>query len=200
MIKFENVSFGYGKSLILDRFNLSLEPKGATVLSGPSGCGKTTLLRLIAGLEKPVSGTVSGLPGIVGYMFQEDRLLPWLTALQNVAAVCSGEQAQETARLWLERVELDSAQINALPSELSGGQIRRVALARALAYECSLLLFDEPFKGLDSALSLRMAALVLEHSVPLIAVIHSEEEAANLGGTRLLFEGPPLRRSEAGFH
>ena len=197
---------------MLEGFSLDLDMGGVTIFSGPSGCGKTTLMRVIAGLLVPDSGTVSWIASpddnterstldttdeiVSGYMFQEDRLLPWFSALQNVAAVISDDgdtaRAEETARLWLERVELDDAHIDALPSELSGGQRRRVALARALAFDCRFLLLDEPFKGLDGALAFRMAELVRNHGVPVIAITHSDDDAKNLGGNRIFFDGPPL--------
>jgi ABC-type nitrate/sulfonate/bicarbonate transport system ATPase subunit len=178
MICIDGLRFSYGDKLIVDGFTASLGP--VTVIAGPSGCGKTTLLRLIAGLEKPQGGTVTGVPDRIAVLFQEDRLLPWLTARQNVAAVLQGG-TESAAADWLNRVEL-GGELDSYPDNLSGGQKRRVALARALAYGGGLLILDEPFKGFDPALTERMAALILSQQVPVIAALHAPEEMALLGG------------------
>lgn len=182
MISVQNLSFSYGEQNIFDRF--SAEFSGSvTCLEGPSGCGKTTLLRLIAGLIKPDSGGISGVPLRISFLFQEDRLLPWLTAEENVQAVLPNSK-KEAAAVLLGSVEL-AGEAGKLPENLSGGQRRRVALARALAYESGLLLLDEPFKGLDPALTARLVPLILSKNVPIIMTSHSREEAALMGGETL---------------
>ncbi|MBQ3577591.1 MAG: ABC transporter ATP-binding protein [Firmicutes bacterium] len=176
-MKLENITVRYADKLVLDRFSLDIG-SGVTCLSGPSGCGKTTLLRVAAGLLIPDEGTVTGRPSRISFMFQEDRLFPWLTALENIELVC---RDRDKALRCLEAVELGS-EAGSLPSSLSGGMKRRVALARALAFECGLLLLDEPFKGMDPDLTRRLIPLITSLDVPVIAATHSEEELALLGG------------------
>lgn len=192
MIKLENIALRYGDKTVLDRFSLTLPEAGITCLLGPSGCGKTTLARVLAGLQRPDSGEVSGiLPGETAFLFQEDRLLPWCTALENVQAVLPKARRSQ-ARDWLEAVELEES-LNALPASLSGGMQRRVALARALAYGGRLLILDEPFKGLDQALARRLYPLVQKAAEvrPVLVITHDPEEAQALGRV-LRLDGVPL--------
>ncbi len=176
-MKLENISKSFGSKLVLDRVSAEFT-EGVTCLTGPSGCGKTTLLRVIAGLETADSGVLKDRPRRVSFMFQEDRLFPWLTALENIKIVCNDE---ERARALLKAVELE-AEEKSLPATLSGGMKRRIALARALAFDCGLLILDEPFKGMDRALTERLAPLVRNAGVPVIVSTHSPDEQALLGG------------------
>ncbi|MCL2829024.1 MAG: ATP-binding cassette domain-containing protein [Oscillospiraceae bacterium] len=195
MISFQTVSLRYGDKQVLDQFTLDIPTDQITCLHGPSGSGKTTLLRILAGLVTPDSGTITGRPQKPAMLFQEDRLLPHFTAAENIAAVLPKSQAAE-ARIWLDRVGL--AQDAALhPGELSGGMCRRVALARALAYGRDFLLLDEPFTGLDMALTEQMAALIRKTGLPALVVTHSLAEIELLGGRLLAVDGPPLRVSNA---
>lgn len=180
MITISSLSFSYGKIPVFRDFSLEI-PGPAAVLMGPSGCGKTTLLRLVAGLLKPDAGEIRGAEGPVSFLFQEDRLLPWASAEENVEAVLPKERRGE-AREWLRKVELPEEGFSSLPGNLSGGQQRRVALARALAYGEGLLILDEPFRGLDAELTGRMIGLILESGRPLLASTHSPEAARLLGG------------------
>jgi ABC-type nitrate/sulfonate/bicarbonate transport system ATPase subunit len=183
MITIEALRFAYGGKPVFDGLSLSLGH--ITCITGPSGCGKTTLLRLIAGLLKPRSGTITGVPDRVSMVFQEDRLLPWRTAFENVADVLPPDEAHKAGD-WLRQAELSELS-DSYPDSMSGGQKRRVALARALAYGKisaggSLLVLDEPFKGFDPELTRRMAALILSQGIPVIASLHAPEEMERLGG------------------
>ncbi|MEA4855390.1 ATP-binding cassette domain-containing protein [Solidesulfovibrio sp.] len=127
---------------------------------GPSGIGKSTLLRLAARLSRPTSGTVMLAVRRIGFVFQEPRLLPWRTALENVALplLAMGvplEQARTRAAAMLGRMGL-AAFATSCPETLSGGMRQRVSLARAFVVEPELLLLDEPFTGLDPELRLSM--------------------------------------------
>ena len=145
MIELQNISKSFDGVSVLDNISTGIPDSGIFAICGASGSGKTTLMRIILGLEQPDSGNISGIEGKkTAVVFQNDRLLPWLSAFDNVAAVCSKERAKE----MLEKVELSDA-FNKKPAELSGGMCRRVALARALAFDADILLLDEPFKGLD---------------------------------------------------
>lgn len=183
MIRIDQVCFSYENKLVFDGLSLGL-PNGVCCIEGDSGIGKTTLLRLIAGHMVPTAGTITGVPQRVAYMFQEDRLLPWQNAQSNVAAVLSKSRGSEAVK-WLASVELEKER-DALPENLSGGQRRRVALARALAYGGKLLILDEPFKGLHPSLTERMAELVKNLGADVIVTSHSEYETKLWGGTRIL--------------
>lgn len=190
-IALSHVWKSFGGQAVLSDFSLALPAQGVVALCGPSGCGKTTLLRLIAGLEKPDGGTVSAPDGLrISMAFQEDRLLPWFTALQNIAVAAPKADAAH----WLERVGLGRA-MQKLPEELSGGMRRRVAIARALAYGGELFLLDEPFKALDDAARGAMIACVMRAIRGRLAVLvtHELTEAASMADTVLLLDGPPLR-------
>lgn len=141
MLELSNISKSFEGKPVLENYSLCLSP-GIYAVIGSSGIGKTTLLRIIAGLEK-YTGTVAGA-GRISYCFQEPRLLPWCTAVENVALVSD----KSTAAALLSRMGLEK-ELCAYPAELSGGMQRRVALARALAAPCDTLLLDEPLTGLD---------------------------------------------------
>lgn len=194
-IAMESVHFSYPDgTAVLSDFSLTLPDTGALCLSGPSGCGKTTLLRLLAGLEIPQSGRIVGLEGRrVAFVFQEDRLLPWATARENVSIVLGGKEAGACADEWLRLVGLSGAE-DRRPGELSGGMRRRVALARALAYPADLLLLDEPFTGLDKALWRSIAEMMARDNGRrlILLVSHNPEEARRLGAASLPLSGPPL--------
>ena len=176
MITVKNISKSFDSKKVLDNISTVIPDSGIFAVSGVSGSGKTTFRRILAGLETPDSGTIEGLDGKkISVMFQKDRLLPWHSALDNVAVVCDKEKAKE----WLKKVEL-SAAAGKKPSELSGGMCRRVALARALAFEGDILFLDEPFKGLDIELRDRMAELIKEFAKtkPVILITHDRWEAS----------------------
>ena len=176
MIGLSHVTAGYPGKRVLTDFSLALPEEGAVALMAPSGFGKTTVLRVLAGLIRPEGGTVSGLEGKkIAYLFQEDRLLPWLTAEKNVEIGSD----KETARRWLAEMEIGDG--GAYPGELSGGMQRRVALARAMAFGGDLLLLDEPFKGLDEALRARIAGRIRGVFPLTVLAIHDPEEAAWMG-------------------
>lgn len=175
-VTLKNIKKSYGDRIIFDNFNREIVFDKPVVLMGESGVGKTTLARMIAGLEKPDFGEISGVPEAVSFMFQEDRLLPWLSARENVEYVSD----KETADFYLEKVLLGGEKDTPV-SDLSGGMKRRVALARALAYKSELVILDEPFKGLDFELKKKMTALISEEERHFLIITHEEEDAALLG-------------------
>ncbi len=158
-----------------------VQREGITVVLGASGCGKTTLLRLVAGMETPDAGTVR-VTGRVGMVFQEPRLMPWLTAGQNIRL---GRRAarSDVARL-LELTGLTGF-ADALPHQLSGGMQQRVALARALADRPAVVLMDEPFAALDhltrEAMQDQLLSLRRTAGLTVLFVTHSIDEALYLG-------------------
>lgn len=192
----------YAGAAIFEHITLTLPPGEFSVLLGPSGAGKTSLLRIIAGLEAPDEGDVAAtdgapLTGRVSYMAQQDLLLPWASALQNVTlgARLRGE-AQNIARAaaLLEQVGLPH-RAAARPAELSGGERQRVALARILYEDRPVVLMDEPFSSLDAITRLRMqdlaARLLAGRTVLLIT--HDPFEACRLGHSFTILAGSPAR-------
>ncbi|MBE5782876.1 MAG: ATP-binding cassette domain-containing protein [Clostridiales bacterium] len=176
MISFENVKAGYPGKEIFQGLSLRFPEKGAVALMGPSGLGKTTLLRLVAGLLKPESGKISGTEGKkISFLFQEDRLLPWISAQKNVELVSD----RDTATYWLHQMEIENPAL--YPREMSGGMQRRVSLARSLAFGGDILLLDEPFKGLDEGLRARVAGRIRGSAPFILLSIHDREEAALMG-------------------
>ncbi len=192
---FRDSSFSYGEKKILDRFTLELPDRGITALSGPSGCGKTTLLRLLAGLEKLESGSLEApAPERCGLLFQENRLLPGLTAAQQLRPVLPRGASPLP---YLRAVGLEE-EADSLPAALSGGMQRRLALARLLAYgeDKALLLLDEPFTGVDPSRGARIMEWIREKGQPVILTAH-DLESLGLADRVISLEGPPLRRSQS---
>lgn len=195
-IRLRSVSKAFAGQVVIDGLSLDLPPTGLIGLSGPSGCGKTTLLRLLAGLDQPDSGSIEGLADrTVSMVFQEDRLLPWLSALDNVAVVLA---SRDEARYLLEQVGLSEFSDH-YPAQLSGGMKRRVALARALARPADLMLLDEPFTGMDAELKQRLFGLLREAASerPVILVTHDIPDIEALSDVVYLAEGPPISLSAA---
>ena len=184
-ILIEHISKSYGETVVFRDFSARLPLGETSVITGVSGSGKTTLLRLILGLEMPDEGTITGVPARRAAVFQEDRLCPQLTALENVLLI-AGRKREREARDMLARLGLGKSL--AVPAaELSGGMRRRCALARALCAKFDLLALDEPFKGLDEAN--RRAAMDAVRALPgdktVLLVTHDAAEAEFFGGNRL---------------
>lgn len=190
MLEVQGLTVAFGGHTVLRGVDFAL-PRGArAALMGPSGSGKTTFLRVLAGLQKPDSGTVRVPAQKIACVFQEPRLLPWLTAAQNVNVVLSDrEETLPQATAWLERFGLGGAAAQ-YPAELSGGMQQRVALSRAMAYGADLLLLDEPFKAMDDALRRSVMQTVADAAgdAAVLLVTHSAEEAEALGCTVYQYE------------
>ena len=183
-IRLRHVGMAFGEKRIFSDLSLTFSSPGRYAILGPSGRGKTTLLRLIAGLERPQSGEVL-LPrdARIAFCFQEDRLLPFKTVRGNVSLVCGSD---EIAQTLLERVGLGS-EGDSYPASLSGGMKRRAALARALACDAPVLLLDEPFRALDEQTHADMLRLArsLSQGRLLVLVTHDERDAEGMEILRL---------------
>jgi len=170
---------------------ISFEMTGQVFVSlvGPSGCGKSTLLNIVSGVETPTSGTVTvtqdGRPARLGYVFQDPRLLPWRTVMQNMIYVSDldDEEGRVNARRFLQMVGLEHAE-DMFPGQLSGGMQQRVGIARAFSVEPDLLFMDEPFSHLDAitARSLReqLQEMWNETKKTVLFVTHDVIEAVQL--------------------
>ncbi|MCQ2477933.1 MAG: ATP-binding cassette domain-containing protein [Clostridia bacterium] len=184
MIEFKSVYFSYNaKKEILNDFSLLINQGDRLCIKSPSGRGKTTLLRLIMGLEKVKKGSITSEENIkISTVFQEDRLIPFKTVLENVQMFSD----EKRSKYFLERLGLSGYE-NSNISELSGGMKRRVALARALAHDFDLLLLDEPFTGLDSDNIILCCNVINEvlKDKTLILITH-EETAEKLLDTKII--------------
>lgn len=185
---------------VLTDLSFTVPPEQSLSLLGPSGCGKTTLLRLLMGLEAPTSGTILYEPRTsrqMSYVFQEPRLVPWRTCLENVLLPLElskmlDASAKERAIDLLRQLGL-AERLHHFSHQLSGGMQMRVALARALITEPQTVLLDEPFAALDERTRFRMQDLLLELKARLhlqyVFVTHSISEAVYLGDLILLLDG-----------
>ncbi|MBQ5890051.1 MAG: ATP-binding cassette domain-containing protein [Clostridia bacterium] len=150
MIEIKNVSVSFGDKKIIDNLCISLPDTGLVTFSGASGSGKTTLLRTLLGLQNYSGEIIKDRKLTFSAVFQESSLLPWLTAAENVAAVCEiNDNNLEKAKELLSQVGFDEIDFDKLPYELSVGMARRVAAARAVMIDFDVLVLDEPFAGLD---------------------------------------------------
>jgi ABC-type nitrate/sulfonate/bicarbonate transport system ATPase subunit len=218
MIELKSVTFGYPHTApLFEDFSMSISRGERWAILGPSGCGKTTLLYLLAGLRQPDSGQISIEDEILkrprprsGLILQDYGLLPWSTVRANVELGLRvrefyGEdgkhapvdfQPGNNVPYWLERLGLVDV-ADKFPSQISGGQRQRAAIARTLALEPDLLLMDEPFSSLDAITRADLQNLTLslcrEQNLTLVIVTHAIEEAAALGKKILLLGHAPNR-------
>ncbi len=179
MIKLSNINKSYDGRAVLKDFSLEVAQGERVCLSGPSGCGKSTVLAIASGTLKPDSGEVIINENLrMAYLYQENRLLPWLNALENITVTgVSADKAME----MLGRLGL-GADANKRPSELSGGMRRRLAIARALAYGGDVYFFDEPMQGLDDKTADTVMQVMLEcvKDKTVLMVSHNDAEISAL--------------------
>ena len=190
-MKIEGLCKSYGDRVIFDGLSFELPDSGVISLMGPSGCGKTTLLRILSRLEEPDSAVFLPTFSKISYVFQEPRLIPSLTAAENV--VCASGVTDGEACEMLSRLGFSDDDCRKLPSELSGGMKQRVSITRALLFNGEIFLLDEAFKGLDAELKEICAGLITEKAqrAPVIFVTHDRDEADLLGGSVALLSGTP---------
>jgi NitT/TauT family transport system ATP-binding protein len=206
-LRVSNVSLSYGGEPVLEGASLKVGSGQFVSLVGPSGSGKSSLLRVAMGLQKPFAGSVDleRPKSDIGILFQDDALLPWRTARQNVSLGLrfrgmAKQEALRKADEWLARLGLEGFE-NRYPRHLSGGQRKRVALAQVLALEPKLILMDEPFASLDAIVRTKIiqdvVQLVERQKIAVLLVTHDLEEAISLSDVvYLLSQGPRAKISQ----
>lgn len=182
----QNLTKSYGQQTVLKDFSCVIPNGSVCAIMAPSGSGKTTLLRLLLGLEKADSGTISGVPAKKAILFQEDRLCMELSAETNIRMVTGNKVTREQITHLLNQLGLENEKKPV--SELSGGMRRRAALARALLYDSGILVLDEPFTGLDEHNRMTAAKAILEYrkNRTLVFVTHREEDLTLLGAEQVI--------------
>ncbi|MEE2965415.1 MAG: ABC transporter ATP-binding protein [Acidobacteriota bacterium] len=201
MLRVRGLTVGYGGEPVIDGVDLDLEAGRFASLIGPSGSGKTSILRVVTSLVQPLHGSVElDVDGRdIGFLFQDDALLPWRTVRQNVTLglkirdVASGD-ADTQADDWLTRLGLEGFG-DRYPGQLSGGQRKRVAIAQVLALSPKLLLMDEPFAALDAIVRTRITQDLLDwverEQLTVLLVTHDLEEAISVSDeVHVLGQGP----------
>ncbi len=186
-LKLINLKKAFGDKLLFEGLSFDFPDTGIYLISGKSGAGKTTLLRMICALDSAYSGRIEG-GGIskCSYVFQEHRLFPEISALENVMLARGGikdESLKNEAVAILSHLGFTDEEMQLLPSELSGGMKQRVSISRALLKAAPILLLDEPTKELDAELKKKLYGIISEEAQKrlVILVSHNKEDAEALG-------------------
>ena len=185
-IAVKNVYKSYGDKKVLTDVSAVFPAGRCICIMAESGKGKTTLLRLIMGLEAPDSGSIMGVPERISVVFQEDRLCEEFSIAANIRMVLSRDtdMSDDDIRRLMSELAMDE-DINTPVSKLSGGMKRRVAIARAIAYDSEWLILDEPFKGLDEASRDKVIGTITQKRKSVIMVSHNIAEAERMNATIL---------------
>lgn len=196
----KNLTCSYEQKTIFDNFDVIFEQGKINVILGGSGVGKTTLLNAIAGI-KSYEGQIEGCEGGVSYIFQKDRLIPSISVYKNLDLILKGvvkDKAERKRMIEQTAVDLEISDVlKSLPSEISGGQAQRVSMARAFLYPSDVMLLDEPFKALDTALKTRLikqfAALQEKKNKTVVFVTHAIDECLLLADDYFVFDDAPVK-------
>ena len=196
----KNLTCSYEQKTIFDNFGVTFEQGKINVILGGSGVGKTTLLNAIAGI-KSYEGQIEGCEGGVSYIFQKDRLIPSISVYKNLDLILKGvvkDKAERKRMIEQTAVDLEISDVlKSLPSEISGGQAQRVSMARAFLYPSDVMLLDEPFKALDTALKTRLikqfAALQKKKNKTVVFVTHAIDECLLLADDYFVFDDAPVK-------
>jgi NitT/TauT family transport system ATP-binding protein len=202
----------------VDDLNLDVRPGQMLAILGKTGCGKSTIFNMIAGLTEPTSGTIrvggrdpfkdfDSFRGRIAIVFQNDRLLPWRSAIRNVELGLEmldvpAAERRKTAQFWLTKLGLGGHEQD-FPHALSGGMRQRVSIARAFASNARLLLCDEPFSALDESTAARLRAefvrLVRENGKTAVFITHSISEALHIGDRIVVLKRPAMIAYDVSF-
>lgn len=196
----KNLTCSYEQKTIFDNFDVTFEQGKINVILGGSGVGKTTLLNAIAGI-KSYEGQIEGCEDGVSYIFQKDRLIPSISVYKNLDLILKGvvkDKAERKRMIEQTAVDLEIFDVlKSLPSEISGGQAQRVSMARAFLYPSDVMLLDEPFKALDTALKTRLikqfAALQEKKNKTVVFVTHAIDECLLLADDYFVFDDAPVK-------
>ncbi len=184
--KFDNLN-------VINNLDLEINEEEIICIVGPSGCGKSTLLNIVSGLIKPDKGDITSDLDSVGYVFQEDRLLPFKTVYENIAIV-NKEKSNKKIMDLIHDVGLDGFE-KSYPNKLSGGMKQRCSIARAFYFNCGILLMDEPFKSLDYNLKVNMIDYLIKlwdkSKNSIVFVTHNIDEAVLLGSRIIVLSNRP---------
>jgi sulfonate transport system ATP-binding protein len=184
----------FGITTVLHNVGLQLHQQEVVSLLGPSGCGKSTLLRIVAGLEKDYQGQLRRTEGEVAFVFQEPRLMPWLSVEQNIGFSDDKHYDKGWVTQLIDEVGLTGF-ADALPKALSGGMAQRVAIARGLYSRPTVLLLDEPFSAVDAFTRMKLQDLLLQlakrYAIALLLVTHDVDEALYLSDRVLVMGNRP---------
>lgn len=199
-IRVKNFTCSYEQKTIFDNFDVTFEQGKINVILGGSGVGKTTLLNAIAGI-KSYEGQIEGCEGGVSYIFQKDRLIPSISVYKNLDLILKGvvkDKAERKRMIEQTAADLEISDVlKSLPSEISGGQAQRVSMARAFLYPSDVMLLDEPFKALDTALKTRLikqfAALQEKKNKTVVFVTHAIDECLLLADDYFVFDDAPVK-------
>lgn len=199
-IRVKNFTCSYEQKTIFDNFDVTFEQGKINVILGGSGVGKTTLLNAIAGI-KSYEGQIEGCEGGVSYIFQKDRLIPSISVYKNLDLILKGvvkDKAERKRMIEQTAVDLEIFDVlKSLPSEISGGQAQRVSMARAFLYPSDVMLLDEPFKALDTALKTRLikqfSALQEKKNKTVVFVTHAIDECLLLADDYFVFDDAPVK-------
>jgi NitT/TauT family transport system ATP-binding protein len=214
MVHIDGITMAFGSFIAVENVSLDVRDDEFLAIVGPTGCGKSTILNAVAGLLSPASGKiaiderlVSGVQTNVGYLFQQDALLPWKTAIQNVELgllfrKVSAAQRRAEAMQWLAKVGLRGFE-DRYPHQLSGGQRKRVQMAQALIIKPQVILMDEPFSALDihtrHLMQNELLRLWQEDRRAVVMITHDLEEAIALGDRVAVLAAGPKSRLVASF-
>ena len=192
MIKVENLYKNYESKKVMDNFNIDFEKNKVSVLLGPSGCGKSTLFNILSSLDKEYRGKVD-IEGKVSYIFQEDRLIPWLTVEENLRLIPShGKDINDV----LERFHVASKS-GTLARNLSGGEKQRVSIARAFYHGGETILMDEALRSLDMLLKLKIIEEISDNisreSKTMVIISHDIQEALFIGDRIFILDKDPMK-------
>ncbi|MBL4933428.1 ABC transporter ATP-binding protein [Clostridium paridis] len=197
----ENVIKEFGNLRVLDDISMKFQEGKITCILGPSGCGKSTLLNMISGIDKDYQGNVAGFDEKeMSFVFQEDRLIPWLKTKDNIEIVLKKkykiEERKELIYKYTSMMGIDKY-LNFYPKELSGGMKQRVSLARALSYGGEIIIMDEPFKALDvknkNKLIRDFKTIQNEEKKTVIFVTHDIDECLELGDEIYILTDKPTK-------
>lgn len=203
LLRLNNIRKSFAELTVLDNVSLALAAGEIVSLLGPSGCGKSTLLRIAAGLDAQFEGELERNPLLdfgagsgIGVVFQEPRLMPWLSVAENIGFVDGGKADKRWIQQLLRDVGLEGRG-EALPKALSGGMAQRVAIARGLYGRPQVLLLDEPFSAVDAFTRMKLQDLVItlaaRYDISVLMVTHDLDEAVYLSDRVIILGGHPSR-------